>query len=58
MSGCPVGKGGHVYNDNDGVAIECQKYPDAPNKPMFPSVELLKNDTYVNNIVFEFRVFE
>ena len=58
LSGCPVGKNGHIYNDNDGVAIECQKYPDAPNKPMFPSVELLKNDTFVNNIVFEFRVFE
>ena len=58
LSGCPIGKGGHVYNDNDGVAIECQKYPDAPNKLGFPSIEWLNGDEYINNIIFVFEDIE
>ncbi len=58
LSGCPEGKNGNVYNDNDGVAIECQKYPDAPNHQNFPSIELKSSEKYINNIVFSFDVFE
>ena len=31
---------GNDYHDYDGVAIECQGMPDAPNKPNFPSQKL------------------
>lgn len=58
LAGCPIGKKGHIYNDNDGVAIECQKFTDAPNHENFPSIELSKGQKYVNNIVFSFDVFE
>lgn len=54
LGGCPEGKNGAVYRDYDGVAIECQKFPAAPNRPDFPSVVLRKGETYLNVIEFEF----
>ncbi len=33
LSGCPVGKNGHIYHDYEGVALAWQKFPDSPNKP-------------------------
>ncbi|MBO5660960.1 MAG: galactose mutarotase [Tidjanibacter sp.] len=54
LSGCPMGKGGKRYGDYSGVAIECQGYPDAPNKPHFPSQVLRKGERYERHIVFEF----
>ena len=32
-----IGKHGAPYADRDGVALETQNYPDAPNRPGFPS---------------------
>jgi aldose 1-epimerase len=55
LNGCPVGKDGHIYHDYDGVAIECQGMPDAPNKPQFPSQLLKANETYKQLIKFEFK---
>jgi aldose 1-epimerase len=40
------------------VAIECQGYPDAPNKPHFPSQVLRKGERYERHIIFEFGVEE
>ena len=51
LNGCPTGKDGHVYHDYDGVAIECQGMPDAPNKPNFPSQLLRPNEEY-NRVIF------
>ena len=56
LSGIPMGKGGVRYEDYAGVAIECQGYPDAPNKPHFPSQVLRKGERYERHIVFEFGV--
>lgn len=58
LSGCPMGKGGKRYGDYSGVAIECQGYPDAPNKPHFPSQVLRKGERYERHIVFCFGVEE
>ena len=55
LSGCPQGKNGHVYNDYDGVAIECQKYPDSPNRPEYPSAVLRPGEVYEEAIIFSFR---
>lgn len=54
LEGCPAGKGGHVYHDYDAVAIECQGFPDAPNKPQFPSQELRPDEEYRRLILFRF----
>ena len=54
LAGCPAGKGGATYNDYDGVAIECQAFPDAPNRPDFPSTLLKAGDTFKREIIFKF----
>lgn len=38
LSGSPISKSGRSYNDYDGVAIECQYWPDAPNHPEWEGV--------------------
>lgn len=54
LEGCPAGKGGAVYHDYAGVAIECQNYPDAPNRADFPSAVLRPGETYRRSIHFAF----
>jgi len=55
LAGSPESKSGRSYNDYDGVAIECQAFPDSPNKPHFPSVVLRKNAHYKQIIIFQFK---
>ena len=54
LEGCPAGKDGATYHDYDGVAIECQAFPDAPNKPAFPSTLLAPGEEYNQIIEFKF----
>lgn len=54
LAGCPVSKSGRSYSDYDGVAIECQGMPDAPNKPGFPSQLLRPGEEYKQTIIFKF----
>lgn len=54
LAGCPVAKCGRSYNDYDGVAIECQHYPDSPNKADFPTTVLRPGETMSETIVFAF----
>lgn len=56
LAGCPKNKSGASYNDYDGVAIEMQGFPDAPNKPGFPSQELKPGEEYKETIKFAFSV--
>ncbi len=55
--GCPETKTGGRYDDYDGVAIECQNYPDAVNHPDFPSPLLKPGELYCQKIVFRFGTF-
>lgn len=54
LDGCPEGKDNAVYHDYDAVALECQGYPDAPNKPEFPSQLLRPGEKYQRTIIFKF----
>ncbi|WP_418990707.1 aldose epimerase family protein [Alistipes sp.] len=54
LAGSPESKSGRRYADYDGVAIECQNYPDAVNHPEFPSPLLRPGETYCQKIVFRF----
>jgi len=54
LEGCPAGKDGATYHDYDGVAIECQGFPDAPNHPAFPSATLNPGEEYNRTIIFKF----
>lgn len=56
LEGCPRSKSGTEYHDYDGVAIECQAFPDAPNRPDFPSTLLRPDEKYREKIVFKFGV--
>lgn len=54
LSGCPKNKSGRSYEDYEGVAIEMQGFPDAPNKPEFPSQLLKAGESYDRKIIFAF----
>ena len=56
LEGCPTGKSGQAYHDYDGVAIECQGFPDAPNHDNFPSQVLRPDEEYRRVILFDFKV--
>ncbi len=55
LQGCPPSHTGVEYNNRDGVAIECQGLPDAPNKPEFPSPVLRPGETYQQTIIYQFE---
>ncbi len=56
LNGCPVGKNGHIYHDYDAVAIECQHFPDSPNKADYPSTLLRPGEVFEEAIIWAFGV--
>jgi aldose 1-epimerase len=54
LQDAPANKEGKRFHDHDGVAIECQAWPDSPNHPDFPSVELKAGEMYIQKIVYRF----
>ena len=54
LSGCPEGKNGHVYENRSGVALECQHFPDSPNKIGFPTTVLRPGEEYQHAIIYAF----
>lgn len=55
LAGSPKNRSGRSYEDYDGVAIEMQGLPDAPNKPQFPSQLLKAGESYDRKIQFRFE---
>lgn len=56
LEGCPVGKRGRIYHDYCAVALECQHFPDSPNKPEYPTTVLKAGKTYHEAIIFSFSI--
>lgn len=56
LEGCPKGKHGRIYHDYDAVALECQRFPDTPNKPEYPTAVLEPGKVYKEVIIFAFSV--
>jgi len=52
IDGTMTGKSGKIYRQGDGIALEPQHFPDAPNKPAFAPVRLDPGQTYSNTMVF------
>ena len=48
------GKDGAVYGSAAGICLESQGFPNAPNTPAFPSVELRPGEEYRHTIVYRF----
>lgn len=57
LDGSLVGKGGEMLRQGDGICLEPQTFPDAPNQPSFPSPRLEPGQAYSNMIVFRFSTF-
>lgn len=58
LAGSPLSKTGAEYVDRSGVAMECQAFPDSPNKANFPSVELKADEIYKETIIYSFGIKE
>ncbi len=54
LDGTLPGKGGLLYRQGDGVALEAQTFPDAPNRPDFPSARLDPGEVYRQTTVHRF----
>jgi len=48
------GKNGALYTPNSGLCLETQRFPDAPNKPQFPSSLLKADELFESRTVYEF----
>lgn len=54
LAGSPANRYGRSYEDYEGVAIEAQGFPDAPNNPNFPSQTLKAGEKYLRHINYVF----
>ncbi|RMB53846.1 aldose 1-epimerase [Sphingomonas sp. PP-CE-3A-406] len=56
LDGTFVGKHGHLYRMGDGIALEPQKFPDAPNKPNFVSARVDPGKPYHHAMIYRLSV--
>jgi aldose 1-epimerase len=56
LDGTITGKGGAAYRRRHGLCLECQHFPDSPNKPQFPTTLLRPGQTYTQTTVYRFSV--
>jgi aldose 1-epimerase len=52
LDGTLVGKRGHLYRMGDGIALEPQKFPDAPNQPSFVSARVDPGKPYRHVMIY------
>lgn len=50
------GKGGAIYDKQEGFCLETQHFPDSPNHPDFPSAELAPGETYTQTTIYKIWV--
>lgn len=56
LDGSMKGKRGIAYRQRAAVCLETQHYPDSPNKPGWPSVELAPGEKYTSHCIYKFSV--
>ncbi|PXW77685.1 aldose 1-epimerase [Blastomonas natatoria] len=56
LDGSAIGKRGHVYRMGDGIALEPQKFPDAPNKPQFASARVDPDRPYSHVMIYRLSI--
>lgn len=56
LDGTFIGKASHVYRMGDGIALEPQKFPDAPNQPGFVSARVDPGKPYHHEMVYRLSV--
>jgi len=56
LDGGMPGKAERLYRQSDAICLEPQIWPDAPNRPDFPSPRLAPGETYRHHSVYRFSV--
>ena len=56
LDGTMVGKRGHLYRMGDGIALEPQKFPDAPNQSKFVSARVDPGKPYRHVMIYRLSV--
>lgn len=56
LDGSSSGKEGACYKHRSGFCLETQHFPDAPNKPDFPSTVLHPGEVFSSQTIFEFSL--
>ena len=56
LDGSLPGNEGALYRQGDALCLETQHYPDAPNRPDFPSTVLRPGQTFSSTTVYRFGV--
>lgn len=56
LDGSQSGKDGHPFNKQTAVCLETQHFPDAPNKPEWPSVVLMPENAYHSICTYQFTI--
>jgi aldose 1-epimerase len=56
LDGTLIGKGGHLYRMGDGIALEPQKFPDAPNHSNFISARIDPGRPYRHAMIYRLSV--
>lgn len=54
LDGSQKGKGGFPFNKQQAICLETQHFPDAPNKPEWPSIVLKPSETYHSKCIYRF----
>ena len=54
LDGSLLGSQGALYRQGDGISLEPQHYPDAPNRPDFPSTVLRPRQTFTSSTRYRF----
>jgi aldose 1-epimerase len=54
LDGNGKGKNGIPHRNRHAVALECQNYPDSPNRPGYPTCLLRPGELYLQKIVYAF----
>ncbi len=52
LDGTVAGRSGRIYRMGDGIALEPQKFPDAPNKPTFASARVDPGKPYRHVMIY------
>lgn len=50
------GKGDQIYHRHGGFCLEAQHFPDAPNRPQFPSTVLEPGEKYKQTTIYHFSI--
>ena len=54
LTGELIGRSGAAYRQGQGLCLEPQNFPDAPNQPAFPSVRLDPGERYRHHTSWRF----